>query len=132
MPASDAAMAALPMIYDDVSYRLLQKASNRRERLVEIGDEVGWILEPDRQPHQAVVDAQGAPFRRFEAVMGRGGGVRNQALAIGEIVRDEDEPERILEAERTLLAAPDRERHHRAAAAHLPRGERPLRMTFEP
>src|SRR5579863_5280454 len=108
-----------------------EHASNRRERLIEIGNEVGRVLEANRQAHQAVVDAERGALLRLEAVMGGGGGVRDQALAVSEVVRDQDEPERILETERALLATRHRERHHRAAAAHLPRRERVLRMAFE-
>src|SRR5262249_17177535 len=67
-------LAILPRARDD--------ASNRRERLIEIGDEIIRVLEPDRQPHQAVIDAERGAFLRLEAMVGRGGGVSDQALAV--------------------------------------------------
>src|SRR5258708_29216840 len=60
-----------------------------------------------------------------------GGGVRDQTLAVAEIVRDLDQPERVLEAESAHLAALDRERHERARPAHLLPRQLVLRMAFQ-
>ena len=54
--------------------------------------------------------------------------MRDQALGVAEIIADADEPERVLETERRLLAALDLEGDQRRAAAHLLLHDRRLRM----
>src|ERR1700732_2254305 len=62
--------------------------SHRLERLVEIGDWVGRILDPDRKAHQPVADAEYLPVFRLQPMVRGGGGVRDQALGVGEVVGD--------------------------------------------
>lgn len=55
--------------------------------------------------------------------------VGDQRLGIAEIVRDVHDLQLVEHLERTLLgAARELERHHRAAAGHLPFGQVVLRM----
>src|SRR5512135_2684308 len=98
------------------------------KRLVEIGLEIFHVLEPDRESHAPVEDAElGADLRR-EALMRRGRRMAGQALGVTEIVADLEYRERIEEAKRVLLVALDLECNHRSAGSHLPLGERSLRM----
>src|SRR5690349_24459978 len=60
-----------------------------------------------------------------------GGGMRDQAFAVTQIVGDLDQLERVLEAERARLAALHRDRHQRAWSAHLLPRKLVLRMTFQ-
>src|ERR1700686_3431489 len=75
----------------------VDRGSRRLERLIEIGDEVGRILEPYRKAHQPVADAEYLPVFRLQPMVRGGGGVRDQALAVAEIVGDLDQPDRVLE-----------------------------------
>ena len=68
------------------------------------------MLEPGREPHQAVADAElGALLRRQPLVRGRRR-MGDQALGVAEIVGDADQLERIEEAERAALPPFDLER----------------------
>ena len=60
--------------------------------------------------------------------MGRRLRMCNEALGVAEIVGDADDGERVGDPERGSLPASDLEGHDRAAAFHLPLGERCLRM----
>src|SRR6185437_12934180 len=79
------------------------------QRLVEIGDEVGGILDPDREPHQPVIDAQRGAVFGLQAMMRRRRRMRDEALGVAEIVGNLDQSERVLEAEGAGLAAGHRD-----------------------
>ena len=81
------------------------------QRRHQILDHIVGMLEPARQPHQAVADAELGARRRRQALMRRGRRMGDQALGVAEIVGDAHELERVLEAERAGLAALDLERH---------------------
>src|SRR3546814_13688406 len=54
-----------------------------------------------------------------------------EAFGIAKIVRDDDELERVEEAERRRLATVEAERHHGSAGAHLLLHQRALGMAVE-
>src|SRR5437588_4304896 len=86
------------------------------------------MLEPGREAHKALADAELGPRLRRQALMRRGGGVGHEALGVAEIVRDTRDLQRVEAAERAGLAALDLEADQRRARAHLLLGERCLRM----
>src|SRR6185437_9647931 len=110
---------------------LAMTALRRLQRLIEIRDEVGGFLEADGQPHQPIIDAKRLPLFRPQPMMRGGGGMRDKALAVAQVVRDLDQLERVLEAEGTGLAAGHRNGHQRARPAHLPPSELVLRMALQ-
>src|SRR4029453_13861940 len=59
-----------------------------RQRPVEIGREVAHTLKPNRQPYAVVENAKLGPRLGREPLMGRGRGVRDQALGVAEVVAD--------------------------------------------
>jgi hypothetical protein len=63
------------------------------------------MFEPDRHPHEAVADAEFGALRRRQPLVRCRRRVRDQALGVAEIVADADQLERVLKAERGLLAA---------------------------
>src|SRR4051794_35627196 len=71
----------------------------------QILDDVVGMLEPDRQAHQAVADAEFGALLGLQSLVRRRGRMGNQALGVAEIVRDPHQPERVLKPESPLLAA---------------------------
>src|SRR5436190_19452620 len=70
-------------------------ALNRRQGPPDIGHQIGLALEPGRQPHQRVADAEHLALLGLQPRMRRGRRMGDQALRIPEIVRDVDELQRI-------------------------------------
>src|SRR3954467_4097091 len=86
------------------------------------------MLKPRREADEALADAERSAVLRLEALMRRGGRMRDEALGVAEIVRDLGKLELVEHAERRLLAALDLEADQRRAAAHLLLHEGCLRM----
>ena len=104
------------------------RASHRFQRRQHVLDQIVGVLEPARQPHHAVADAEVGALLRLEPLVRRRRRMGDQALGVAEIVGDAHELERVLERKRALLAAGHLERHERRAAAHLLGDDRGLRM----
>src|SRR5438093_9041331 len=94
--------------------------SRRLQRGEYILDQVVRMLEPAREPHQPITDAEVGARGRRKALVGRGCRVSDQALGVAEIVADAHELERVLEAKCGGLAAFDLEGHERRTSTHLP------------
>ena len=92
-------------------------ASHLLQRPQQILDQIVGVLEPDRQAHQPVADAELGALRRRQPLMRGGGRMRDQALGVAEIVGDGDQLEPIEEAEGAFLAALDLERDQVGAGA---------------
>src|ERR1700722_569508 len=103
-------------------------SSHRLKRREHVLDDTVGMFETDREPHQSVGDADLGTLRRREPLVRRRRRVRDQALGVAEIVADADELERVLETERSLLAALDLESDQGRAATHLLLHHRGLRM----
>src|SRR4051812_12311168 len=65
-------------------------ALNRRQGPADIGHQIGLALEPGRQPHQRVADAEHLALLGLQPRMRRRRRMSDQALRIAEIVRDVD------------------------------------------
>src|SRR5262249_19407211 len=102
------------------------------KRLIQIRLEILDILKPDGEAHAPVEYAKLCALRSVEPLMGSGGGMRDEALGIAEIVADLDDLKRVHEAEGLTLPAFDLEGDHGTTASHLPLGERCLRMIGTP
>src|SRR6478609_11788410 len=97
---------------DDNTSRLLQRRG-------QILDQIVRVLQPRREADEALADAERGAVLRLEALMRRGGRMRDEALGVAEIVRDLRQLEFVEHAERRLLAALDLEADQRRAATHL-------------
>src|SRR5215471_8666989 len=98
------------------------------ERLREIGDEVGLVLDADGEADEAVADAERrARFRRYRSVR-HDRRMLDQALDAAEALGQREDLAALEEAARVVEAALEDRRHHAAEAAHLPLGQRMLRM----
>src|SRR5271167_2806135 len=95
------------------------KTSNHFQRRQHVLDDVVGMLEPYRKAYQAVADTEFGALRRSQPLMRRRRRMRDEALGVAEIIADANELERILEAERGVLAALDVEGDEGGAAAHL-------------
>ena len=85
------------------------RLSRPLQRLVEVLDQIVGMFEPGGEADEAFADAElGTRFQR-EALMRGGGGMRDEALGVAQIVADDHKLERVLEAERRGLAALDLE-----------------------
>src|SRR3954469_5591920 len=84
-----------------------RQASNARQSLLQILDQVGWVLQPDRQADAAGADADRGPLGLGEPLMGTGRGVGDQALAVAEIVGNPDDAQAVHQPESLRLAARD-------------------------
>src|SRR5262249_53787112 len=71
-----------------------------------LADVVG-VFKPNRDPHQAVADAELGTLRRRKPLMRCCCRMRDQALGVAEIVADANELERVLKAKRAAFAALD-------------------------
>src|SRR6476646_5803780 len=69
------------------------------QRRQQILDQVVRVLEPGREAHQPVADAELSALRRRQALVGGRGRMRDQALGVAQIVGDADELETVEEAE---------------------------------
>ena len=78
-------------------------AVQRREHVL---DDIVGMFEPDRNPHQAVADAELGALRRRQPLVRRRRRMGDQALGIAEIVADADQLERVLKAERGRSCRP--------------------------
>src|SRR5215471_21350504 len=107
---------------------LPQIMSHRREACHEVLDDVVGMLEAGREAQESVADAELGARLRGQALMRGGGGMRDQALGVAQIVADAHELERVLEAERRRFAALDLEGDQRRARTHLAQRDRGLRM----
>src|SRR4051812_22674679 len=86
---------------------------------VDVGEQVGLGLEPGRQAHEPVADAERLALLGLQPRMRRRRRMRDEALRIAEIVLDIDQPQRVEKTEAGLLVAGDIAGHDRAARLHL-------------
>ena len=93
---------ALFLLYP--SYVLSFSIPKRRHQIL---DQVIRMFEAAGEAHQSVGNAEFGAGLRFEALVSRGRGMRDEALGVAEIVADLDQLERILEGKRGRLAAFD-------------------------
>ena len=98
------------------------------EGRVEIGGEVLEGFEAHRKAQQAIANVELGARLRTDAVMRRGGRVRDQRLGVTEIVGNLDQAEGVLQREGAGLAALHLEGDHLSAAGHLPLGDVRLRV----
>ena len=91
-------------------------SSDRRQRSKHILDDIVGVLEAAGEPHHAIADAELGARRRREPLVRRRRRMGDEALGVAEIVADANELERVLKAERGLLAALDLERNQGRAA----------------
>ena len=77
------------------------------------------MLEPGREAHHPVADAELGALLRGETLMRRGRRMRHQALGVAEIVGDLCELERIEDAERGCLAALQADAGLREQTSHI-------------
>src|SRR5436309_7626041 len=92
---------------------------DRGERGNEVFHDIVGMLQPAREPHQSIADAELCARGWREALVRGGRRVRDQALGITQIVADLHERERVLEAERAGLAACHLECDQSRARLHL-------------
>ena len=78
--------------------------SDPRQRLVEIGQEIGHILEPDGKPDEVRGDAQCESLRLGNPLMRGGRRMGDEAFGVAQIIGDIDDPEPVQEGEGACLA----------------------------
>src|SRR5207253_8992189 len=93
--------------------------SDRGERLVEIGDQIVRILDPDRDADQIVADPERGLRRGRDRQMGHRGRRARQRLGAAEADREMGDPQRIEEGEALPLATLQIEREGRAGAGAM-------------
>src|SRR5918996_3943435 len=71
--------------------------------LVEILDQVGRVLEPNREAQEVRVDAEVEALGLGEALVGRGGRMRDQRLGVPQVVRDADQAQAVQHLEGARL-----------------------------
>ena len=109
------------------------KASARRERLIEIGDDVGCILQPDRKPHHIVACAGARALLVAELAMRGRGGMDDQAPRIADIGEMAEQLDVADERDARLVAALQPEGEHRARALRrIALGERVIAVAGKP
>ena len=102
-------------------------ASDRREGLGEVGDQVFDVLDADRDADEPRRDAEAIALRLGDRGVGHGRGMRDQRLDAAEALAERAEPHGAEEASRGLVG-PEIEGDHRAESPHLLFGEGVLRM----
>src|SRR3954451_22129194 len=75
------------------------------QRRGQILDQIIRMLQPRGEADEAFADAERGAVFRLQTLMRRGGGMRDQALGVAEIVGDLRKREFVEHPERTLLAA---------------------------
>src|SRR5512138_1043387 len=102
-------------------------ARSGSQRLLDVGDQVLDILDADRQPDEAVVDAQARAHARWQRRVRHDRRMLGKALDTAETLRAHKNAAAFQEAPRRIQTALQNDRHHAAEAAHLPARERMLR-----
>src|SRR5260221_6029236 len=87
-----------------------------RQRLVEIGDDVGDALHPDREAHNVGTGTGGGLLRLGELAMGRRGRVEDERAGVADIGEVREELAALDDPDAGLVAAPDTEGEGRAGA----------------
>src|SRR5450432_736800 len=117
------------MVKISIRYSLFASSpSSFLQRRGEILDQVVGMFEAGGETDEALADAEfGAGLGR-QPLMRGGRGMRDEALGVAEIVRDQRQLKGVEAAERRRLAALDLEADQRRAGAHLLLHHRRLRM----
>src|SRR5690606_16404930 len=100
----------------------LSGRSASAEGVVEVRDQVPYILDADREPDEAVADAQHRPRLRRHGGMRHDGRVVHEALHAAQAFGERKDLAAFEKRPRLLEAALDEERHDAAMGGHLRTG----------
>ena len=110
-----------------------RRLDRRRERLVEVRDDVVDVLEPDREPDEVVRHARGRLLLVGQLLVGGRGRMDDQRLRVAHVGQQAEELHVVDEPPAGLAAAPDAEGEHAAEAAlQVARRERVGRVDSRP
>src|SRR6516165_11334506 len=98
------------------------------QRRLEVVDEVVRILDPYREPHQGITDAQGRAHIGRHRAMRHERRVLDQAFHPAQAFRERKQPAPFEKAARVVERAVELRRDHAAKSAHLLHRERMLGM----
>src|SRR5262244_1449929 len=98
----------------------------------EIRDEVLWVLDPDREPHQVIADPERGAHVGRDRAMRHQRRMLDQAFDAAEAFREREQTAALEETPGVVEGAGQVGRDHAAEGTHLLPGERVLRMAREP